>query len=988
MKLKKFSSIGELEAEIEAYEKVTKKTFKTLDSLPPHIVKEKLLSKTDDLPQATNATKTSGKFKSRKNYKELVNEMFFPVGEKKFKAGFMNPLDTWYKEPLYGRVDNKNNLIYHNYWIFTNISDNPANPICVFDFVADAFENMKSIYFSRKLSNSSRFLSDLKAQNGLSSTINLEKKYQQHLEQAYEEFESSVGYNLRLSKRIKNFADFTHEFVRFCINESKIVTFSGFVDSLKSDIYDSYLAFDVLPPTIDGSDKRKIDFLKDNNYFIYEYAARQAGFSIDPNKPWRLIMDLNSKPTIDMMKKKYFQMDSFLETEAYVKKISDSEKYNLSTVDFDKASALLTTSHVKTGFWEWPKKSFPKYNKLEEIIPLIKQKLIKEFGTEGVDWQLTGVKEYKPMFFGPSFVRASIASVTPSDPATVGELQKLLYFIDYFRIELFDNLATFNKFKELVEKYGANGLLNADYVSLMKKAPNPDGGDGSLLDLFAQLFYLIVQELQEKQDLVNFIYDAVKKEKEILKFSNKNVLDVTTDEVYNSVFSSVYDYSYFTYFPLKLDAFYDAYIKKYPYFGSFHKSTNKLSSLFSKNERIPNKLDDIRITKNLQNDFFDEKFLKYYVDLRLKEENKDVSDQVKQLILTEAKEVYSKAVQYYKDTNSEFVDFRNISLKIIEGFIGFPYSKQKPVDVQALKKKATMMAHNVYFNKNLIEPRIQTDRLCCKLPELVDIIAEQDPCPDWSVEDTDVAKPVPKSEPKPEPESEPEPPPKSEPKPEPTGPCKLVEEAKNFTWRVNYGEFRVILLQKYVRPLTIQAKFTGGQGEKTYEDTWFFVKGVVDPGWDGFKLQPAVKIAFWVHAFKDGIISGWYHGSSGQPVETNCYCGFKPASANNDWGTKPDYFADLTPPASGMMKGQPYPHNNVLIEISQMFTKVGVTYFDDPNSSWKGQETGGFKQGHPYYKDYKQAKFVKSSQVPCIKKIEKTFEWTKEDEYTGKVWKK
>ena len=66
-----------------------------------------------------------------------------------------------------------------------------------------------------------------------------------------------------------------------------------------------------------------------------------------------------------------------------------------------------------------------------------------------------------------------------------------------------------------------------------------------------------------------------------------------------------------------------------------------------------------------------------------------------------------------------------------------------------------MIAHEIYFNKNLIEPRIQTDRLCCNLPELIDIIAEQDPCPDWLVEEPDVAKPVPKSEPKPEPKPEP-----------------------------------------------------------------------------------------------------------------------------------------------------------------------------------------------------------------------------------------
>ena len=42
MKLKKFSSIDELEVEIEAYEKITEKKFETLKSVEPHIAKEKL----------------------------------------------------------------------------------------------------------------------------------------------------------------------------------------------------------------------------------------------------------------------------------------------------------------------------------------------------------------------------------------------------------------------------------------------------------------------------------------------------------------------------------------------------------------------------------------------------------------------------------------------------------------------------------------------------------------------------------------------------------------------------------------------------------------------------------------------------------------------------------------------------------------------------------------------------------------------------------
>ena len=668
MTYRKFSSIEELQAEIEAYEKITKKTFKKLEDLPPHKLKERKLRQQSQLPNATNLSNTVDKFESRKAYKDLVNNLYYPKGEEDLINGFYRPLDTWYKNPLYGRIDHKNNLIYHNYWIFTNISDDPSNPICVFDFVARAFENMKAIFFERQLSRNSDFLTDLKAQSGLKSTISIEEKYEAHLEQVYLDFESSRGNELKFSKDIKNFDDFTHEFVRYCINEEKLVSFPGFVDSLNIDIYDSYLAFDILPESRDGSDKRKIDFLNDKNYFVYEYAARQAGFFTDPNKPWRLIADIRSIPMINSMRIKYNQVKTFLDTEAFLKKVIDASGYDLSAYEFNQS-----------------------------------KKLIEEEATDDID--------------------------------------KFLYFIDFFRIELFDKLETFNRFKELILKYDNKDKLKKagytgskvgqGYGGLMEEEKDPDAFEDNL-NLLAQLYYLLVEELQGKKDLVEFIYDSLRKEEKILHFSTASTfLSITDEKTYNSLYSSVYDYAYYTYFPLKLDRFYEKYTAKYPSYGVFDKPNKRIASIFSKKIRKENLLSDVRLTTDLQNDFFDIKFLKSYLDLRLSEENKTVSSDIRLLILSEVKEVYLKSLELYNKKDIDFIEFRSVCLKIIEGFIGLPYNKQKPVSTMMVKKKATMMAYQAHFNKNLIEPRIKTERLCCKLPEIFDILAEREPCPEF-----------------------------------------------------------------------------------------------------------------------------------------------------------------------------------------------------------------------------------------------------------------
>ena len=119
--------------------------YKEVKPLYKTIKKYLLQQAAPEISKASNSATTVDKFEGRQNYKELVNDWNYPRGLQD-NLLYDNRLDIWYKQPFYGRVCNKNNLIYTNYFIYRNIAEKGADPICVFDFVAKAFENMKKIF--------------------------------------------------------------------------------------------------------------------------------------------------------------------------------------------------------------------------------------------------------------------------------------------------------------------------------------------------------------------------------------------------------------------------------------------------------------------------------------------------------------------------------------------------------------------------------------------------------------------------------------------------------------------------------------------------------------------------------------------------------------------------------------------------------------------------------------------------------------------------
>ena len=728
MKLKTFKSIKELEKEIEAYEKITQKKEDKPENYPPHVVYYKILEDNSLLPGSSRGSSSKEKFNSHKTYKTLVNDLNYPKGPE-----IKNKVDTWYKDPLYGRVNTKNNLIYHNYWIFQNISGNPSKEICVFDFVADAFEFMKTIFASRKPSPDSQFLLELSAKAGNTSTIAPEDKYNSHIDSKFQQFLQEGGKQLENTKQIKNFNDFKKTFINYLKETQSTITYAGYFDTLNIDIYDSYLAFDVFDDGGFPTDNQKIDFLNDPNYFIYEYAARQAGFFVDQNKPWRLVANMKSKAMVVAMRRRLIITEALRKTEQPITNSFTQGGLLQSLLDFTESGPSLKeqlrilenkTKELKEKVTK-EKKTKEEENKLSESDKETYNKTMAALLSESVSENINKSKVEKKL--------AKI--IEPIEDFFVLDLQYILDFVDYFRKEISFNNSKVADYKNTLLSYisrksdDINDTNNKNLTGNLKfKDLNIDEADENKLTRALIDILLIIEE---NKSVIEFIFRSLENQQKVLSFIDKKFITITPADTYKAAFSPVSDYAYFTYFPIKLQNYYEEFIAKYPTYNIFGKTERGNTKVF-KNDREPLDLTEYKLSDNLVNDFYDLNVLIDYVDIRLYEESKEYSSSARESIINEVKEVYLRALEDYK-AGKEYIEMRNISTKLIEAYTGFGYQKLKPIDVLAEAKKAPLYAENAYFEKSFFEPQIQLPRICLTLPARADILVEEDVCGKFDV---------------------------------------------------------------------------------------------------------------------------------------------------------------------------------------------------------------------------------------------------------------
>jgi len=242
------------------------------------VIEAKIIEKYDEVSSANNSSTTKDKYQGRVNFKQVYNNFQ--------DAAF----DLWYKWPYYGRTNLKGEaskilLDYSGKLDSVEAYNNIVAPM----FIIPTLKKIKFEFSRRKLSKSSVFLRKIEFKRGYEDE---DQFFNKHLDDLYNVFFSQVLSKHTTSPSIKNIDDFYQIFKHFMMRGEKQLTLPAFFESNKYVPHSSGLVYDVHDgdPT---SDEEKIEFYNDANFGVYVYIAKTHGFAIDPNVPWRLVVDLS-----------------------------------------------------------------------------------------------------------------------------------------------------------------------------------------------------------------------------------------------------------------------------------------------------------------------------------------------------------------------------------------------------------------------------------------------------------------------------------------------------------------------------------------------------------------------------------------------------------------------------------------------------------------------------------------------------------------------
>ena len=199
-----------------------------------------------------------------------------------------NYLDLWYRNPLYGKVDTKFNIIHPFGFNLSELKhDGEKQGINALGFVAEAFNAMN--YYVRKLEVARKiregsFFFPLEAHKGWTS---VNKDYGTHVKTIYDIFIRKFirSRKRHLDRQITNFDDFLPIFVNFLnfMSGQRVpLTKSGYISKLSNPISTSGLAIEIASEPDFSNDLIKYqNYFSDSQYSLYLDLASKFGFYVD-----------------------------------------------------------------------------------------------------------------------------------------------------------------------------------------------------------------------------------------------------------------------------------------------------------------------------------------------------------------------------------------------------------------------------------------------------------------------------------------------------------------------------------------------------------------------------------------------------------------------------------------------------------------------------------------------------------------------------------
>ena len=251
------------------------------------------MNKYKNVSLSGNSGTTLDLFQNRFNYNQKVMN----------SESYSYTADLIETHVLYGKINN-NKPVFPSEVGLKTISNENLNNIVVFDFIADAFNDLKEYQkqyvYTNKFSNKDNTFFLLNPTKGFQ---NLTADYVEYVQRYFFAFSNNLTRSADKEK-IKTFEDFVNSFISFIepLISSVPLNRSEYIKSRYSDPFTTGLFIQLVSPSKVSDDRVIVDEIVGNiNFPIFVDNAKRYGFFIDKYNPWRIIADLQSPPMIQYM---------------------------------------------------------------------------------------------------------------------------------------------------------------------------------------------------------------------------------------------------------------------------------------------------------------------------------------------------------------------------------------------------------------------------------------------------------------------------------------------------------------------------------------------------------------------------------------------------------------------------------------------------------------------------------------------------------------
>ena len=241
-------------------------------------------------------------FEDRKDYKDFDGDIIGIDNFEDFREP--NPIDLWYDRQLYGRIDQQGNAVFiedESLAKQENVKMIGDTGVYALDFVVNSFNDLKRRIdniiayrgrFSGPTISESSVIRDFTPKKGMTL---VRPVYRDYVRQYFDAFTKEYLRSTHRDKLVRNFGDFVNLFVEFSleIGNRFPITPTGFVKSQFCSPLVSGLMLEISLDDHNNDDMKGV-FIDDASFNFYHSLAKQYGFYVDKNAPWRLVANVSA----------------------------------------------------------------------------------------------------------------------------------------------------------------------------------------------------------------------------------------------------------------------------------------------------------------------------------------------------------------------------------------------------------------------------------------------------------------------------------------------------------------------------------------------------------------------------------------------------------------------------------------------------------------------------------------------------------------------